>query len=467
MSKALLTLQPKEALGIAVAAVAVLAVTMIGFGWVPHISIVLLMCGLFAYGRLRGLDFDTMQSKMADGVVSGIGAIYLFFYIGLLVAALMMSGAIPTLMYYGFDWISPHYFYVSAFVLCSVIGIALGSGFTTCATAGVAFLGMADAFHANHAVVAGAVVSGALFGDKMSPLSDTTTIAASIVGVDLFDHIRNMLYTTIPAWILTAVFLWMLTGNVADADLMNIAAMQQQLTASGLVHGYALLPFAVLIVLAVRKVNAIYTIIATIFTAIAVTYIHSSPTLAQLGGWFFSGYKPAEGLDLGAVGKLVSRGGMESMFFSQTIVILALSLGGLLGSLGILPALLSGIGHWITSVGRATAAAAATAFGINFLIGEQYLSLLLTGNTFNALYERLGLHPRNLARTIEDAGTVINPLVPWGVYGVFLAGILQVPVVDYVPYAFFCWLSLILTLIYGFTGFTISKLPPAESSETR
>lgn len=460
MPTALLTMRPKEAVCLAGAVVAVLALTMIGFGWVPHISLVLVMCGLFAYGRWRGLDFAAMQAKMAEGVISGIGAIYLFFYIGLLVAALMMSGAIPTLMYYGFDLISPHYFYMSAFVLCSVIGVALGSGFTTCATAGVAFLGMAGAFNADPAVVAGAVVSGALFGDKMSPLSDTTTIAASIVGIDLFDHIRNMLYTTVPAWLLTALFLWLLSGHAEQADLADAAQMQQQLLASGLVHGYALLPLAVLVALAVLKVNAVYTIIATIAAALAVTYLHSSPTLGQLGGWFFSGYKPAEGLDLGAVGKLVSRGGMESMFFSQTIVILALSLGGLLTSLGILPALLSGIAHLLTGVGRATATAAATAFGINFLIGEQYLSLLLTGNTFKPLYERLGLHPRNLARTIEDAGTVINPLVPWGVYGVFLAGILQVPVVDYVPYAFFCYLSLILTLIYGFTGFTISKLPP-------
>lgn len=287
------TMRPREALLISILIVAVMGVTMIGFGWVPHISIVLVMCGLFAYGRFKSAGLDSMQKSMAEGVVSGIGAIYLFFYIGLLVAALMMSGAIPTLMYYGFDLISPHFFYISAFVLCSVIGISLGSGFTTCATAGVAFLGMAEAFDANPAIVAGAVVSDALFGDKMSPLSDTTTIAASIVGVDLFDHIRNMMFTTIPAWILTAILLWLLTGNVADADLSNIAAMQQQLVASGLVHGYALLPFAVLIVLAVRKVNAIYTIIATIFTAIAVTYIHSSPTLGQLGGWFFSGYKPA------------------------------------------------------------------------------------------------------------------------------------------------------------------------------
>ena len=249
------------------------------------------------------------------------------------------------------------------------------------------------------------------------------------------------------------------------ADLADVAKMQQQLVESGLVHGYALLPFVVLVVLALRKVNAIYTIIATIITALLVTYIHSSPDINQLGGYFFSGYKLAEGVDLGSVGRLVTRGGLESMFFSQMIVILALSLGGLLNGLGVLPALLAGIGYLLTTVGRATFTAALTATGINVLIGEQYLSLLLTGNTFKPLYERLGLHQRNLARTIEDAGTVINPLVPWGVYGVFLAGILGVPVIEYLPYAFFCYFSLILTLIFGFTGLTISKADPQEHAE--
>ncbi|MDO5058454.1 MAG: Na+/H+ antiporter NhaC [Neisseria sp.] len=465
MNETVLQIKPREAVPIAGVIVAVLSLTMIGFGWVPHLSIILVMCGLLCYGRFKCQDFDVLQSQMAKGVLSGIGAIYLFFFIGLLVSALMMSGAIPTLMYYGFDLISPKFFYLSAFILCSVIGVALGSGFTTCATAGVAFMGMAEAFDAEPAVVAGAVVSGALFGDKMSPLSDTTGIAASIVGIDLFEHIKNMMYTTIPAWILTAVLFWFMTGAVAHADLADIAVMQETLQKSGLVHAYALIPFAVLILLALRKVNAVYTIAITIVVAVAITFTHSSPTLAQLGGWFFSGYKPAEGLDLGAVGRLVSRGGMENMFFTQTIVILALSLGGLLHGLGILPALMVGISHLLTSVGRATATAAATAFGINLLIGEQYLSLLLTGNTFKPLYQKLRLHPRNLARTIEDAGTVINPLVPWGVYGVFLAGILGVPVVDYIPYAFFCYLSLLLTLVYGFTGFTISKLADEDKQD--
>lgn len=337
-----------------------------------------------------------------------------------------------------------------------MVGLALGSGFTTCATVGVAFLGMAAAFGANPAIVAGAVVSGALFGDKMSPLSDTTSIAASIVGVDLFDHIRNMMYTTIPAWIITAIIFIFMPS--ATGDLSNVAVLQDNLVQSGLVHGYTLLPFAVLVALAMMRVNAIYTISATILVALIITYTHSSPSLGQVGGWFFKGYAPAEGLELGDVARIVSRGGLESMFFTQILVILALSLGGLLQGLGVLPALLDGMRHLLTKASRGVAAAAFTSFGINILVGEQYLSLLLSGNAFLPEYKRLGLHPRNLSRTIEDAGTVINPLVPWGVYGGFLTGVFSMPVISYVPFAFFCYLCFILTLIFGFTGFTISKL---------
>ena len=455
MKQTLLKMSPKEALLIAALIVGVMGVTIISFEWVPHLSILLVLCGLMMFGGLRGITFNAMRDQMASGVLSGIGAIYLFSFIGLLVSALMMSGAIPTLMYYGFELISPNYFYLSAFLLTSIIGIAIGSSLTTCATLGVAFIGMTEAFQANPAITAGAVVSGAFFGDKMSPLSDTTAIAASIVGIDLFEHIRNMMYTTVPALLLSAGLFWVLGGQTAHADLNSIASMKQQLWASGLIHVYTLIPFVVLVLLAMRKVNAIYTIIATVVVALLITYIHSTPSVKDLGGWFFAGYKPIA--DLGGVNSLLSRGGIQSMFFTQTIVILALSLGGLLHALGILPALLEGIRHLLTTAGRATLSVASTALGVNILIGEQYLSLMLAGETFKPVYDKLQLHPRNLARTLEDAGTVINPLVPWSVCGVFISHALGVAVLDYLPYAFFCYLCLILTLLFGFSGVTISK----------
>lgn len=209
--KILTQISPQLAFMISAIVIAIMGVTMIGFGWVPHLSLILAICVLLGIGLFKGLTFDDMQAQMASGVMRGIGAIYLFFFIGLMVAALMMSGAIPTLMYFGFQLISPEYYYISAFVLTSIIGIALGSSLTTAATLGVAFIGMSNAFDANVAIAAGAVVSGAFFGDKMSPLSDTCTIASSVVGIDLFEHIRNMMYTTVPAWILTVIifgFFW-------------------------------------------------------------------------------------------------------------------------------------------------------------------------------------------------------------------------------------------------------------------
>lgn len=457
MNNYLLKLKPMTAVILSLLTVFILGFTMIGLSWVPQISILAVIVILLLFGLLNKIPFKNMQEGMANGLMSGIGAVYLFFFIGLLVSALMMSGAIPTLMYYGLSVISPELFYISAFALSSVVGIALGSSLTTTATIGVAFIGMASAFGANPAIVAGAVVSGAFFGDKTSPLSDTTTIAASVVGIDMFAHIRNMLYTTIPAWILTALLLWFLTEPADAQNLANIESLKTNLQETGLIHGYSLLPFVTLILMAIKRVNSIYIIVTTVTLSLIITYIHSSPTLEQLGNYFFTGYKPVEGVDLGEVASLVSRGGINSMFFTITIVLLALSLGGLLQILGILPALLKGISGFLTNTGRVTFVVASTAVGINVLIGEQYLSLLLSGNTFRSTYERLGLDLKNLSRTIEDAGTVINPLVPWSVCGVFISSVLNVSVLDYLPYAFFCYICLILTLIFGFTGVTISK----------
>lgn len=445
-----------EALGVALVLIALMGYTIIALEWLPHMSIITAIAALLLYGLARGLSYNKMQEGMISALNQGMGAIYLFFFIGLMVSALMMSGAIPTLMYYGFGLISPTYFYFSAFALCSVIGISIGSSLTTCATVGVAFMGMATAFNADLAITAGAIVSGAFFGDKMSPLSDTTGIAASIVGIDLFEHIKNMMYTTVPAWILSAVIMLWVLPAVNAHDFNNIELYRIQLLETGLVHTYSLIPFALLVILALLRINAIVAMLFTVLMALGITYLHTYPDLKQLGQWFYSGYK-IEGETFKDVARLISRGGLESMFFTQTIVILGMSLGGLLFSIGVIPSLLNAIRDFLTNAGRATFSVAMTSVGVNFLIGEQYLSILLAGETFKPIYDKLGLHSRNLSRTLEDAGTVINPLVPWSVCGVFISHVLGVVVWDYLPYAFFCYLSLVLTLIFGWTGITLSQ----------
>ena len=422
---------------------------------VPHIPILLALICLIVYGRARGISFDKMQDSMAESVHTSMGAIYLFFFIGILVTALMISGAIPSLIYFGLDIISSKTFYLSSFLATAIIGIAIGSSLTTVATLGVALMSVSNAFGLNPAITAGAIVSGAFFGDKMSPLSDTTGIAASIVGIDLFDHIKNMMYTTIPAFIVSAIAFTLMSLGQDAASLDGIESFRSSILATGLVHPYSLLAFGVLILLSIRKIPAVLTLIYTSLASLLISKLHSSYSMGQLAKFFFDGFS-MDGLSQD-IGSLVSRGGISSMFFTMTIVILALSLGGLLFGLGIIPSILNSLNQVLDSPSRVSTCVVATALGVNLIVGEQYLSILLAGRTFKPIYDQLGLHPKNLSRTLEDSGTVINPLVPWGVCGAFSTSMLGVATLAYLPFAIFCYTSLILTVVVGLTGLTMTR----------
>jgi Na+/H+ antiporter nhaC len=422
---------------------------------VPHIPILLALICLIVYGRARGISFDKMQDSMAESVHTSMGAIYLFFFIGILVTALMISGAIPSLIYFGLNIISSKTFYLSSFLATAIIGIAIGSSLTTVATLGVALMSISNAFGLNPAITAGAIVSGAFFGDKMSPLSDTTGIAASIVGIDLFDHIKNMMYTTIPAFIVSAMAFTLMSLGQDAASLDGIESFRSSILATGLVHPYSLLAFGVLILLSIRKIPAVLTLIYTSLASLLISKLHSSYSMGQLAKFFFDGFS-MDGLSQD-IGSLVSRGGISSMFFTMTIVILALSLGGLLFGLGIIPSILNSLNQVLDSPSRVSICVVATALGVNLIVGEQYLSILLAGRTFKPIYDQLGLHPKNLSRTLEDSGTVINPLVPWGVCGAFSTSMLGVATLAYLPFAIFCYTSLILTVIVGLTGLTMTR----------
>lgn len=422
---------------------------------VPHIPILLALICLIVYGRARGISFDKMQDSMAESVHTSMGAIYLFFFIGILVTALMISGAIPSLIYFGLNIISSKTFYLSSFLATAIIGIAIGSSLTTVATLGVALMSISNAFGLNPAITAGAIVSGAFFGDKMSPLSDTTGIAASIVGIDLFDHIKNMMNTTIPAFIVSAIAFTLMSLGQDAASLDGIESFRSSILATGLVHPYSLLAFGVLILLSIRRIPAVLTLIYTSLASLLISKLHSSYSMGQLAKFFFDGFS-MDGLSQD-IGSLVSRGGISSMFFTMTIVILALSLGGLLFGLGIIPSILNSLNQVLDSPSRVSICVVATALGVNLIVGEQYLSILLAGKTFKPIYDQLGLHPKNLSRTLEDSGTVINPLVPWGVCGAFSTSMLGVATLAYLPFAIFCYTSLILTVIVGLTGLTMTR----------
>lgn len=444
-----------EALLLMLSIIAMISYSIIKLESVPHVPILISITLLIVYGIVKKVPFKTMEKSMIQSVATSIGAIYIFLLIGILISSWLIGGTIPTLLFMGLSIVSATFFYAIVFIITSIIGTAIGSSLTTVATIGVAMLGVASSIDASLAITAGAIVSGAFFGDKMSPLSDTTNLAATVVGIDLFAHIKNMMYTTIPAFVLTLIGYAVLSPNADEIDTTLINSYKETLLATNLIHWYSVLPLVVLIVCTILKVPSLATLAISAISGIVIAYFHSTIPLNELFSILYNGYSMETGV--AAIDSLLSRGGMNSMLFTIILIVLSLSMGGLLFALGIIQTLLETLQSQLKSVGSVITGAAFTAIGINFTIGEQYLSLLLTGEAFKEKFKQLKLHPKNLARTIEDAGTVINPLVPWSVCGLFIVSTLNVPVLDYLPFAFFCLLSPVITILFGWLNITITK----------
>ncbi|RKJ41886.1 Na+/H+ antiporter NhaC, partial [Butyricicoccus sp. 1XD8-22] len=249
-----------ESVLLVVAIIFIISISISKFGATPHIPIIFSIFLLITYGLLKKVPFADLQSSMSAGASAGMGAVYIFILIGLLISGWIIGGTIPTLLYYGFSFVSPSFFFAIVFIVTGIIGIVIGSSLTTVATVGVAFIGIASALDISIAITAGAIVSGAFFGDKMSPLSDTTTLAAGTVNVDLFEHIKNMGWTTIPAFIITLIFYAALSPSIEVIDTSIINEYKTGLLTTNLVHGYALLPLIILIACTLFKIPAFITL---------------------------------------------------------------------------------------------------------------------------------------------------------------------------------------------------------------
>lgn len=445
-----------EAILLTALVVTIICTSIIGYGTSPHIPILASILILIGYGLLKKISYRDLEIAMLDGAKSGIAAIYIFVIIGILISSWLISGTIPTILYAGLTIVTASFFYAIVFVITAIIGTAIGSSLTTIATVGIAFITIAQTVDASLAITAGAIVSGAFFGDKMSPLSDTTTLAASVAGIDLFEHIKNMSWTTIPAFLISAILYSILSPSLTTVDTQDISLYKQVLVDLNLVHWYAIIPILVLIICTTFKMPTLLTLTLSSVVAVCLTPLHMALQIGDYINILYGGFTSTSGNEV--IDSLLTRGGMSSMYFTIGLVILSLSLGGLLFVLGIIERLLQSVESLLQSIGAAVTGAALTAISINTLIGEQYLSILLTGETFKPKFKQLGYHPKNLARVTEDAGTVINPLVPWSVCGLFISGMLGVEVLDYLPFAFFCLLSPVLTILFGWLGWTMTKI---------
>jgi NhaC family Na+:H+ antiporter len=421
----------------------------------------------------NGLTWVGILDAIVDGISTAMGAILILLSVGALIGTWLMSGTVPSLIYYGLEILSPGWFYAAACIICAISSLAIGSSWTVAGTLGVALVGIAGGLGLNPAVAAGAIISGAYFGDKMSPLSDTTNLAPAVVGTDLFTHIRHMAWTTGPSFCI-ALILYALMGIGAGAggEVGALDSLKATLSENFQISAITLLPLAVVFFLAYKKVPPIPTILlgallGGVFAAVmqpqvVIDFANSpklSPGFAMVKGVWLAladGYTSSTGV--ADVDDLLSRGGMSSMLNTIWLVICALSFGAVLEHAGILKRLVQSALAAAKSTGTLIMTVVLSCIGINIIAADQYIAIVLPGKMYKAEFARRGLDARNLSRVIEDSGTLTSPLVPWNTCGAFMAGTLGVATLAYLPFAFLNLVNPIISIIYGFTGFTIKRV---------
>jgi len=438
-------------------------------------QVVLLLVAMIAslVAIKNGYRWPEIQEAIVLGISTAMGAILILLAVGALIGTWMMAGTVPAMIFYGAKILDPDYFYVATCLICSIASLSIGSSWTVAGTLGVGLIGVALALGVSPEITAGAVVSGAYFGDKMSPLSDTTNLAPAVAGSELFVHIRHMVWTTFPSYTIALVIFLVVglhAGSSSDEPVAfsSMSLLQQQYNLSL----WTLLPLLVVFVLALRKFPAFPSIVtgALIGGVMAVILQPSlvlnfadaadvSRPLAMLKGiWsgFATGYVSNSGDE--TIDALLSRGGMGSMLSTIWLIICALSFGAVMEHAGLLARLIQSVLGAAKSTGALIGAVLVTCIGTNVVASDQYMAIVLPGKIYRAEFRRRGLRARNLSRAIEDAGTLTSPLVPWNTCGAFMASTLGVATFAYLPYAFFNLINPLVSLIYGITGFTISRI---------
>jgi Na+:H+ antiporter, NhaC family len=423
----------------------------------PHIPLMACLVLVGAIGAASGASWKTIEKGMLNGVIAGLQPIMILLTVGLVMASWMLSGTVPTLLFYGMDIIQPEWFAVSALIITIIVSSFTGSSFTTIGTVGVALMGIGHVLEINPALAAGAIISGACFGDKMSPLSDSTNFAPGVVGVNMFDHIRHMMWSTGPAILLTAAAFFVLGGSHSGtSNFKEIQEIQSVLSSEFPIHGLTLLSPVAVLILAYRKLPIIPILLTGVIVSTAVSFfLIPDLSMQKVINVLQNGLQMETGNE--AVNNIVNQGGLLSMMWSISLVLIALGLGGVIQALGLFDLLFAAVRNTTQKAGKLIATTLASSIGINLLAGEMYLSILLPAQGLKDAYVKSGVPLKNLSRTIEDGGTLFNPLVPWSVSGAFFASTLGISVIEYMPYAIFLWLSPLFTLLLGFTGWTVGQ----------
>lgn len=429
----------------------ILGFLIIGQHQEPQAPLLIAFVVLMVYGRLRGFTWDTIIDGMRTGLRAGVDPLVIFLTIGVLIATWIFSGTIPTVMFWGFKIISIQFFLPTVFLVCTLVGIACGSSFTSVSTMGIAFIGIGTTLHFSPGLTAGAIVSGAFCGSNISPLSGTTNLAASTGEIDIYIHIKSLLWTDLPAWFISLIFFTLMGLHPKPASLHTINVMLDQLQNNFWISPWTMLPVILLIILAIFKVPAIPSLGLGALSAVILGWIHnpniSINSITELIMNGFVAHTPNKNINL-----LLSKGGISSMLTSLALIIFALALGGLLIKFNIIGVIITKIEESVKGIVGLTISAALTCIGVNLLVGEHYLAIILPGESFKEAFDHHNVPRTALTRVLNDAGAAINAVVPWSVSGVFIAGTLRVNPLDFIPFAIFPFLVTVLCILAGFVN---------------
>lgn len=434
---------------------------------------ILLLGGAVAaiVGLFNKVDFSRMIDEVANNVQSTTGAILILLMVGSLAGTWMISGIIPTMIYYGLQILNPTIFLAACVIICSVISMATGSSWTTSATVGIALIGIAEALGISVGMTAGAILSGAYFGDKLSPLSDTTNLAPAMAGTDLFTHIRYMTLTTVPTITITIILFIIIGLNLDVAGQTDVAVIQRSIESSFNISPWLFVVPLLVIVLIIKKTSPLIALlIGTLLGALAAL-IFQPAVIAQVAGVenldFLSGYRgimqsitveTSVVTDNENLNDLFSSGGMAGMLGTIWLIICAMVFGGVMEAIGALATISRALLNMFHTTFGLFASTVFSCLALNATASDQYLAIVVPGKMFAKAYRDKGLAPENLSRTLEDSGTVTSVLVPWNTCGAYHSGVLGVPTLSYVGYAFFNYLSPFMTLLFAAFSIKIKEL---------
>lgn len=438
-----------EAFCIVLFLICCLGVCIIGWQMPPHVPILLVFSLLCFYGKFKGLSWDDVFDGIVKGITPGIIPLIIFLLIGVLVSSLIAAGTIPAIVVYGCDMLSASHFFVLTFLLTIVVGITVGSSFTTISTIGIVIMTIGGVLGFNAANVAGAIVSGAFLANNLSPLSDTANLASAIGDIDLVRHLRNVFKSALPAGILAGLAYAVMDARSGINMAASLNDMVEALEHSFVISPVTLIPVAIILLCSLRRMPAIPTLLLGIISAFIIYGIyHPVPDqLLLIPGYIMNGYVSHVGIQ--SVDTLLSRGGILSMMPAASMIILALSMGGLLVKMQVIYTLVNCLSKVVNSVFRLVLSTALGSILINVSVGEQYLSIVLPGETFKPLYRQMNIPMSTLTRTLADGGSAFTALVPWGVSGTFIIGTLGLSDASYVLYSFYPILAPVMTVIVG------------------